>query len=152
MLTAKTFTGEMLGDLTGANIPAVYERKASTDRASTFMRLAQKTEGLRLETEDCFSGFKRFNPNTAQTLRQKLECFNLVVRHELIGLTHIGNREISRAEREEVMETAFNMLEVTISALNRKQDKVAEYQLRALTEYFVGKAYPGAVNKAELTR
>lgn len=152
MLTAKTFTGEMLGNFPGANIPAVYERKASTDRASTFMRLAQKTEGLRLETEACFLGFKRFKPNTALMLHQKLECFNLVVRHELIGLTHIGNREISRAEREEVMETAFNMLDDAVSALNRKQDKVAEYQLRALTEYFVGKAYPGTVNKAEPTR
>lgn len=147
MLTAKTFTGEMLGDLTGANIPAVYERKASTDRASTFMRLAQKTEGLRLEVEGCFSGFKRFKPNTALMLHQKLECFNLVVRHELIGLTHIGNREISRAEREEVMETAFNMQDEAVSALNRKQDKVVEFQLKALAEYFVGKAYPGAVNK-----
>lgn len=147
MLTAKTFTGEMLGDLTGANIPAVYEREASTDRAGTFMRLAQKTEGLRLETEDCFSGFKRFKPNTALMLHQKLECFNLVVRHELIGLTHIGHREISRAEREEVMETAFNMLDEAVSALKRKQDKVVEFQLKALTEYFIGKAYPGAVNK-----
>ena len=148
MLTAKTFTGEMLGNLAGANIPAVYEREASTDPVSTFMRLTQKTEGLRLETEDCFSGFKRFKPNTALMLHQKLECFNLVVRHELIGLTHIGNREISRAEREEVMETAFNMLDEAVSALNRKQDKVVEFQLKALAEYFVGKAYPGAVNKA----
>lgn len=147
MLTAKTFTADMLSNLTGANIPAVYERKASTDRASTFMRLAQKTEGLRLETEDCFSGFKRFKPNTALMLHQKLECFNLVVRHELIGLTHIGNREISRAEREEVMEAAFNMLDEAVSALNRKQDKVVEFQLKALAEYFVGKAYPDAVNK-----
>lgn len=152
MLTAKTFTGEMLGNLTGANIPVFHERGELTDRVSTFMRLAQKTEELRIEVKDCFSGFKRFKPNTALMLHQKLECFNLVVRHELIGLAHIGNREISRAEREEVMETAFNMLEVAISALNRKQDKVAEYQLRALTEYFVGKAYPGAVNKAEPTR
>ena len=86
-------------------------------------------------------------PNTAQTLHRKLECFNLVVRHELIGLTHIGNREISRAEREEVMEAAFNMLDEAVSALNRKQDKVVEFQLKALAEYFVGKAYPGAVNK-----
>lgn len=148
MLTAKTFTGEMLGNLTGANIPVFHEREELTDRVSTFMRLAQKTEELRFEVEGCFSGFKRFNPNTAQTLRQKLEVFNLVVRHELIGLAHIGNREISSAEREEVMEIAFHRLEVAISALNRKQDKVAEYQLRALTEYFVGKAYPGAVNKA----
>lgn len=147
MLTAKTFTGEMLGNLTGANIPVFHERGEITDRVSTFMRLTQKTEELRNEVEGCFSGFKRFNPNTAQTLRQKLECFNLVVRHELIGLTHIGNREISRAEREEVMEIAFHRLEVAISALNRKQDKVAEYQLGALSEYFVHKAYPGAVNK-----
>ena len=147
MLTAKTFTGEMLGNLTGANIPIFHEREELTDRVSTFMRLAQKTEGLRLETEDCFSGFKRFKPNTALMLHQKLECFNLVVRHELIGLTHIGNREISRAEREEVMETAFNMLDEAVSALNRKQDKVVEFQLKALAEYFVGKAYPGAVNK-----
>lgn len=147
MLTAKTFTGEMLSNLTGANIPAVYEREASTDRVSTFMRLAQKTEELRVEVEDCFSGFKRFNPNTTQTLHRKLEGFNLVVRHELIGLTHMGNREISRVEREEVMATAFIGLGEAVSALNRKQDKVAEYQLRALTEYFVGKAYPGTVNK-----
>ena len=146
MLTAKTFTGEMLGNLTGANIPAVYEREASTDRVSTFMRLAQKTEELRIEVKDCFSGFKRFNPNTAQTLQRKLAGFNLVVQLELAGLT--GIREISKAEREEVMETAFHRLEVAISALNRRQDKVAEYQLRALTEYFVNKAYPGTVNKA----
>lgn len=147
MLTAKTFTGEMLGNLTGANIPVFHERGELTDRASTFMRLAQKTEGLRLETEDCFSGFKRFNPNATQALQLKLDGFNLVIRLELIGLTHIGNREISRAEREEVMETAFNMLDEAVSALNRKQDKVVEFQLKALAEYFVGKAYPGAVNK-----
>ena len=136
----------MLGNLAGADIPAVYEREASTDRVSTFMRLAQKTEELRIEVKDCFSGFKRFNPNTTQTLQRKLAGFNLVVQLELTGLT--GIREISKAEREEVMETAFHRLEVAISALNRKQDKVAEYQLRALTEYFVNKAYPGAVNKA----
>lgn len=148
MLTAKTFTGEMLSNLTGANIPSVHERGERTDRVSTFMRLAQKTEELRLEAVDCFSGFKRFNPNAVQTLQRKLEGFNLVVRHELIGLTHIGNREISRVEREEVMGTAFIALDEAVSALTRKQDKVAEYQLRALTEYFVNKAYPGAVNKA----
>lgn len=147
MLTAKTFTADMLSNLTGANIPAVYERKASTDRASTFMCLAQKTEELRLEVEGCFSGFKRFSPNVTQALQRKLEGFNLVVRHELIGLTHIGNREISRVEREEVMGTAFIALDEAVSALNRKQDKVAEYQLGALAEYFVNKAYPGAVNK-----
>lgn len=99
MLTAKTFTGEMLGNLTGANIPVFHERGELTDRVSTFMRLAQKTEELRIEVKDCFSGFKRFKPNTALMLHQKLECFNLVVRHELIGLAHIGNREISRAEK-----------------------------------------------------
>lgn len=146
MLTAKTFTGEMLGNLAGADIPAVYEREASTDRVSTFMRLAQKAEELQIEVKDCFSGFKRFNPNTTQMLQRKLVGFNLVVQLELTGLT--GIREISKAETEEVMETAFHRLEVAISALNRKQDKVAEYQLRALTEYFVNKAYPGAVNKA----
>lgn len=145
MLTAKTFTAEMLGNLTGANIPAIYTREASTDRASTFMRLAQKTEELRIEVEGRFSGFKRFNPNATQALQLKLDGFNLVVRHELIGLTHIGNREISRTEREEIMETAFIGLDEAVSALNRKQDKVAEYQLRALSEYFVRKAYPGAV-------
>lgn len=148
MLTAKTFTGEMLGNLTGANVPVFHERGELTDRVSTFMRLAQKTEELRLEVEGCFSGFKRFKSNATQTLYRKLDGFNLVVRHELIGLTHIGNREISRVEREEVMGTAFIALDEAVSALSRKQDKVAEYQLRALTEYFVGKAYPGAVNKA----
>ena len=61
MLTAKTFTAEMLSNLTGANIPVFHEREELTDRASTFMRLAQKTEELRFEVEDCFSGFKRFN-------------------------------------------------------------------------------------------
>lgn len=145
MLTAKTFTAEMLGNLTGANIPAIYTREASTDRASTFMRLAQKTEELCIEVEGRFSGFKRFNPNATQALQLKLDGFNLAVRHELIGLTHIGNREISRTEREEIMETAFIGLDEAVSALNRKQDKVAEYQLRALSEYFVRKAYPGAV-------
>lgn len=147
MLTAKTFTGNQLSNLTGANIPVFHERGELTDRVSTFMRLAQKTEELRVEVEGCFSGFKRFNPNTAQTLHRKLDGFNLVIRLELMGATLMGNREISRAEREEVMETAFNVLDEAVSALNRKQDKVAEYQLRALTEYFVGKAYPGAVNK-----
>lgn len=145
MLTAKTFTGEMLGNLTGANIPVFHERGELTDRASTFMRLAQKTEELCIEVEGRFSGFKRFNPNATQALQLKLDGFNLVVRHELIGLTHIGNREISRTEREEIMETAFIGLDEAVSALNRKQDKVAEYQLRALSEYFVRKAYPGAV-------
>lgn len=148
MLTAKTFTADMLSNLTGANIPIFHEREELTDRVSTFMRLAQKTEELRLEVEGCFSGFKRFSPNVTQALQRKLEGFNLVVRHELIGLTHIGNREISRVEREEVMGTAFIALDEAVSALNRKQDKVAEYQLGALAEYFVNKAYPGAVNKA----
>lgn len=148
MLTAKTFTGNQLSNLTGANIPVFHERGELTDRVSTFMRLAQKTEELRVEVEGCFSGFKRFNPNTTQTLHRKLDGFNLVIRLELMGATLMGNREISRAEREEVMETAFNVLDEAVSALNRKQDKVAEYQLRALTEYFVNKAYPGAVNKA----
>lgn len=46
------------------------------------------------------------------------------------------------------MAIAFHRLEVAISALNRKQGKVAEYQLGALTEYFANKAYPGAVNKS----
>lgn len=147
MLTAKTFTAEMLGNLTGANIPAVYERGTPTDRVSTFMRLAQKTEELRIEVEGCFSGFKRFNPNATQTLQRNLERFKLVIRHELTGLAHMGSREISRVERDEVTATAFIALDEAVSALNRKQDKVAEYQLRALTEYFVGKAYPGAVNK-----
>lgn len=148
MLTAKTFTGEMLGNLTGANIPAVYEREASTDRAGTFMRLAQKTEGLRLETEDCFSGFRRFSPSAARTLQRKLDEFNIVVRLELAGLTYMGNREISSVEREEIMATAFIGLDKAVSALKRKQDKAVEFQLKALTEYFIGKAYPGAVNKA----
>lgn len=148
MLTAKTFTADMLSNLTGANIPAVHERGERTDRASTFMRLAQKTEELCLEVEGCFSDFKRFSPNVTQALHRKLEGFNLVVRHELIGLTHIGNREISRVEREEVMGTAFIALDDAVSALNRKQDKVAEYHLKALVDYFVNKAYPGAVNKA----
>lgn len=147
MLTAKTFTGEMLGNLTGANIPVFHERGELTDRVSTFMRLAHKTEELRLEVESCFSGFKRFSPNATQALQLKLDGFNLVIRLELMGATLMGNREISRAEREEVMETAFNMLDEAVSALNRKQDKVVEFQLKALAEYFVGKAYPGAVNK-----
>lgn len=148
MLTAKTFTREMLGNLTGANIPVFHDRGELTDRASTFMRLAQKTEELRIEVKDCFSGFKRFSPSAARTLQRKLGGFDTVIRLELAGLTYMGNHEISRAEREEVMEAAFNMLEVAISALNRKQDKVVEFQLKALAEYFVGKAYPGAVNKA----
>lgn len=147
MLTAKTFTGEMLGNLTGANIPVFHERGELTDRASTFMRLAQKTEELRIEVKDCFSGFKRFSPSAARTLQRKLGGFDTVIRLELAGLTYMGNHEISRAEREEVMTIAFHRLEVAISALNRKQDKVAEYQLGALTEYFSNKAYPGAVNK-----
>lgn len=147
MLTTKTFTAEMLGNLTGANIPVFHERGEQTDRVSTFMRLAQKTEELRLEVEGCFSGFKRFSPNATQTLQRKLDGFNIVIRLVLTGLAHTGNRKISRAEREEVMETSFNMLDDAVSALNRKQDKVAEYQLRALTEYFISKAYPGAVNK-----
>lgn len=142
MLTAKTFTGEMLGNLTGANIPAVYEREAPTDRVSTFMRLTQKAEKLRLDAVDCFSGFKRFNPNATRTLQRKLDEFNIVIRLELTGLVHTGNREISRAEREKVMETAFNMLDDAVSALNRKQGKVAEYHLKALVGYFFGKAYP----------
>lgn len=147
MLTAKTFTADMLGNLTGANIPVFHEREELTDRVSTFMRLAQKTEELRLEVAGCFSGFKCFSPNVTQALQRKLEGFNLVVRYELMGASLIGNREISGAEREEVMETAFNMLDEAVSALNRKHDKVVEFQLKALTEYFISKAYPGAVNK-----
>ena len=140
MLTAKTFTAEMLGKLTGANILTVCKSGAPTDRVDTFMRLAQKAEELRLETEGCFSGIKRFKPNAARTLQRKLVGFNLVVRLELTALT--GLRKISSAEREKVMETAFNMLNDAVSALNRKQDKVAEYHLQALVDYFFGKAYP----------
>lgn len=148
MLTAKTFTGEMLGNLTGANIPVFHEREELIDRAGTFMRLAQKTEELRVEVKDCFSGFRRFSPSAARTLQRKLDEFNIVVRLELAGLTYMGNREISSVEREEIMATAFIGLDEAVSALNRKQDKVAEYQLRALADYFANKAYPGAVNKA----
>lgn len=93
MLTAKTFTGEMLGNLTGANIPSVYEREASTNQASTFMCLAQKTEELRIEVKDCFSGFKRFKPNATQTLQRKLGGFDTVIRLELTGLTYMGTVE-----------------------------------------------------------